>query len=173
MDELQRRSRQTLQCHWGQKFIRCLDAEAGNVLPWLNKRKRGKRQGGETLPYPGSEGKASTECVGLPGFNLAEVGRTYTRTRAATALHHRQLLTCFISPGRAQPSEAEEWRSYQLFLSFLSLGRRCLPAYSLVLLPEDHQQVGCFWYIDMLGILCVIKRVPLSTAVKGLLKQAT
>ena len=60
------------------------------------------------MPYTGLEGKASTECVGLPGFNLAEVGRTYARTRAAVALGRGQLLMCFISPGRAQPSEAEE-----------------------------------------------------------------
>lgn len=58
-------------------------------LPWCwsrqcaatpEEKEERKRQGGEALPYPGSVGKPSMECVGLPGFNPAEVGRMYVCT---------------------------------------------------------------------------------------------
>lgn len=134
------------------------------MLPHLNKRKRRKDR--KEKPCPTRVGKPSMECVGPPGFNPAEAGGMYARTVqlglfTADSFSHASSHLAGLRPLK---QKNEDLNNYPF--SFLSLECCSWPAYSLVLLPKDHQQAGCCRCTDMLGVLCV-KGLPLSTATRG------
>lgn len=138
-----------------------LTLRQGNMLPCLNKRKRGKDREEKTFPTQGWRERLQLNVwVCLVLILLRLEGRRHAPVRPCLCC--RQLLVFFMSPSRAQPSEAEERRSYQLLFSCLSLGCCCLPASwfccqrIISKLGASDTQICWEFYVLLTGFLLVL-----------------
>lgn len=153
--------------------ILCLQAEAGSLLPCLNKKKKGKD--GEDKPCPAwarrEKHHLDVRVCPLPGLMKAEGSADLAEWAESPACRR----PCCSPAGL---SALSSWRtnSYWLPLSFLSMGLRFLLAYSLSLLflfSPRWPSVVCFWCLHRhAGSSSWYHRDVPSTAARGLLRKA-